>query len=339
MDERLLKSLDENNITYNKIDKLMGDASTRIYFRIFLDKDCTSEDTFIAMLLPKNIEVNERGNNSFIKEEPFVNIHRYLLKSSLNIPEIYLYDEKNRVIILEDLTDLTLYKEINIKNRVGIEEMYKRAIDELITFQEFTKNNYDESVYAFKRQFDNDTLRWELEHFIEWRVQKGLNIELSKSELDKIDTYFDDIVANIEKLPQIISHRDYQSKNIMLKDGKYYLIDFQDALKGSYVYDLVALLKDSYIEFSEEFVVDMLKYYIDKKQTIANISYDFDTLYNDFKLQTIQRKLKDIGRFHFIDMVRNNPSFLEYIPLSTEYVKAYLKELYPELYDILLKSL
>jgi hypothetical protein len=125
----------------------------------------------------------------------------------------------------------------------------------------------------------------------------------------------------------------------MIKDDSYYLIDFQDALIGSYVYDLVALLKDSYVELSEDFVVEMLKYYIQKKKEKSNIEYEFEVLYNDFKLQAIQRKLKDTGRFHFIDIVRKNPSFLEYLPLSQKYVREYLSDLYPELYEIFFDAL
>ncbi len=333
-EKRLIKSLTENKILFKAYIKLMGDASTRVYYRISLEDNFTSEKTFIAMVLPQKVEVNEKGNTSFIKEEPFINLHRYLIKSDLNIPEIYLNDEMNRVVLLEDLGDLTLYKLINAENRNDLENKYKKAIDELIIFQNYTLNNENNDVYAFKRSFDKDTLKWELEHFVEWRLNKGVGIKLSENNMKIIDRYFEDIVKKLIKLPQIIVHRDYQSKNIMIKDNKYYLIDFQDALIGSYVYDLVALLKDSYVELSEDFVINILKYYIKKKKEKSNIEYDFNKLYEDFKLQAIQRKLKDTGRFHFIDIVRNNSSFLEYLPLSKRYVRDYLIDLYPELYEI-----
>lgn len=334
IENRLVKSLKENKILFKAYIKLMGDASTRVYYRISLEDNFTSEKTFIAMVLPEKVEVNEKGNSSFIKEEPFINLHRYLIKSDLNIPEIYLNDEVNRVVLLEDLGDLTLYKSINSENRNNLENKYKKAIDELIKFQDYTFNNENNDVYAFKRSFDKDTLKWELDHFIEWRLNEGLGIKLSENNMKIVYRYFDDIVKKLVKLPQVIVHRDYQSKNIMIKDNKYYLIDFQDALIGSYVYDLVALLKDSYVELDENFVISILKYYIKKKKEKFNVDYDFDTLYKDFKLQAIQRKLKDIGRFHFIDIVRNNSSFLEYLPLSKRYVREYLLDLYPELYEV-----
>jgi hypothetical protein len=338
-ENRLIKSLNENKVLFKEFIKLMGDASTRVYYRVFLNDDFTSEKTFITMVLPEKVEVNEKGNTSFIKEEPFMNLHRYLIKSDLNIPEIYLNDEKNRVVLLEDLSDMTLYKLINKESRKNLKNKYKKAIDELIEFQDYTLKNRDDEVYAFKRSFDETTLKWELDHFVEWRIKEGIGVQLSINNTKLVDKYFDDIVSKLLVLPQIVVHRDYQSKNIMIKDDSYYLIDFQDALIGSYVYDLVALLKDSYVELSEDFVVEMLKYYIQKKKEKSNIEYEFEVLYNDFKLQAIQRKLKDTGRFHFIDIVRKNPSFLEYLPLSQKYVREYLSDLYPELYEIFFDAL
>jgi len=332
--ERLVKSLEENKVLFTEIIKLMGDASTRVYYRVFLKSEFTSEDSFIAMVMPEKIEVSEAGNTSFIKEEPFLNLHKYLIKSDLNIPELYLNDEDNRVVLLEDLTDMTLFKLIEQTNRENLEEKYKKAVDELICFQDYCSKNKNEEVYAFKRSFDFETLRWELDHFVEWQINNAMGVQLSLNNQREINDAFDEITRKLVKLPQTIVHRDYQSKNIMIKNDDYYLIDFQDALLGSYVYDLVALLKDSYVELSEEFVQNTLKYYIKKKKEVSGVEYSFEDLYRDFKLQALQRKLKDTGRFHFIDIVRKNPSFLQYLPLSKEYVKRYLKDLYPNLLEI-----
>jgi len=337
--ERLIKSLEENRVLFTEIIKLMGDASTRVYYRVLLESEFTSENSFIAMVMPEKIEVSEAGNTSFIKEEPFLNLHKYLIKSDLNIPELYLNDEINRVVLLEDLTDMTLFTLIQKTNRKNLEEKYMKAIDELVCFQDFTSKNPDNEVYAFKRCFDDETLRWELDHFVEWQINNAMGVNLSATNKRDVDSAFSDITKKLVKLPQVIVHRDYQSKNIMIKNDDYYLIDFQDALLGSYVYDLVALLKDSYVELSEDFVQGILKYYIKKKKEVSGINYNFEDLYRDFKLQAIQRKLKDTGRFHFIDIVRQNSSFLQYLPLSKEYVKRYLNDLYPDLADIFADAL
>ncbi len=339
VEERLKLSLNNNNINYKEIKKLIGDASTRVYYRIFLNENTlNSENSIIAMVLPEKIEVNEKGNNSFIKEEPFLNIQRYLKQSNLNIPSVLLNDENNRVILNEDLSDKTVFVMLN-NDKPNYENVYKSIIDELIKFQDYTQKNINTDYYCFKREFDYDTLKWELDHFIEWNAIKGMNIQFTEAEMKIIEETFKEIALKLTNSKKIVVHRDFQSKNIMFKNNKYYLIDFQDALLGSEVYDLVALLKDSYVELNEDFVQNILKYYIKKTKEIRNIEFDFDEFYKLFKLQTIQRKLKDTGRFHFINLVRKNPSFLQYLPLSKQYVSLYLKELYPELFKIIEKSL
>ncbi len=337
--KRLEDFLNKSKIEYNSIIKLMGDASSRVYLRVEGNFDFTDDKSLIAMVMPLNIETAEKGDTSFIKEEPFLNMQRYLIKSRLNIPKIYINDDNARIYLLEDLSDITLFKKIEKEGRAELELYYKKAIEQLIIFQDYTQNNIDDSVYCFKREFDYTTLKWELDHFVEWRVEKGLNLTLTDAQKLIIEEKFKEITLKLEVLPKIIVHRDFQSKNIMIKDNKYYLIDFQDALKGSEVYDLVALLKDSYVSLDEDFVTKMLKFYISKTKKLRGIDINFEYFYNIFKLQTLQRKLKDTGRFHYIDLVRKNSSFLQYIPLSVKYVNLYLKELYPELYEIFQNAL
>lgn len=112
-----------------------------------------------------------------------------------------------------------------------------------------------------------------------------------------------------------------------------FLIDFQDALKGPYIYDLVALTRDSYIVLSETERIELVKYY-------SKISgRNFDDVSRDYDLVTVQRKLKDAGRFVFIDRVKKNPNFLKFIPASLGYVKDALDRIseHKPLYDMISK--
>jgi aminoglycoside/choline kinase family phosphotransferase len=102
------------------------------------------------------------------------------------------------------------------------------------------------------------------------------------------------------------------------------LIDFQDALLGTVVYDLVALLRDSYVVLSPALVGRLVDYFVERAGLDAHETRAL------FDLQTVQRKLKDAGRFVFIDRVKHNPSFLQHIPSSQGYVAAALARL-PEL--------
>jgi N-acetylmuramate 1-kinase len=123
-------------------------------------------------------------------------------------------------------------------------------------------------------------------------------------------------------------HRDYQSRNLMVQDGgdgpRLRLIDFQDALLGTRAYDLVGLLRDSYVALSPALLDSLVAHYV------ARAGVDAAKFSRLFDLQVVQRKLKDAGRFVFIDRVKHNPSFLVHIPNSLDYVARSLARL-PEL--------
>ena len=108
---------------------------------------------------------------------------------------------------------------------------------------------------------------------------------------------------------------------MVLPSGEQAVIDFQDALLGPRQYDLVALLRDSYVELEPELVDDMLRRYLDRLAAEGGPRLDYQPFRATFDLLTVQRKLKDAGRFVFIDRVRKNPGFLPSIPASLRYVR------------------
>src|SRR5438093_12975703 len=107
--------------------------------------------------------------------------------------------------------------------------------------------------------------------------------------------------------------------------GEQVVIDFQDALQGPRQYDLVALLRDSYVELDRPLIDRMLKRYLAQFAKEGGPQLDEREFVAFFDLLTVQRKLKDAGRFVFIDRVRKNPSYLVHIPSSLGYVKAALQ--------------
>jgi aminoglycoside/choline kinase family phosphotransferase len=107
----------------------------------------------------------------------------------------------------------------------------------------------------------------------------------------------------------------------MVKDGELVVIDFQDALLGPRQYDLVALLRDSYVELDRPFVEQMLKVYVAEFKTKTGESIALPEFTAFFDLLTVQRKLKDAARFEFIHRVKGNPGFLVSIPASLRYVR------------------
>jgi aminoglycoside/choline kinase family phosphotransferase len=145
-----------------------------------------------------------------------------------------------------------------------------------------------------------------------------------------LDACFDRICDRILALPQGFVLRDYQSRNVMWaprtsgsdRRAQLTVIDFQDALRGPQPYDLVALLNDSYVVLSAELQRATVLVYAAARSFSQEQT---DALLAGFQLVAVQRKLKDAGRFVFIDRVRGNPSFLTHYPLSLRYAARALR--------------
>ena len=200
-------------------------------------------------------------------------------------------------------------------------QIYARAIDQLAKLRAHAERDPDRSCIAFGRAFDFDLYQWEFEHFIEYGLL-GRGSKPSEAELRELRETFTRISQELAAAPRGFTHRDYQSRNIMvLLSGEQVVIDFQDALQGPRQYDLVALLRDSYVELSRDLIDEMLRRYLRELPRQGGPKLDEREFAGFFDLLTVQRKLKDAGRFVFIDQVKKNPSFLVHIPSSLRYVK------------------
>jgi hypothetical protein len=194
-----------------------------------------------------------------------------------------------------------------------------------------------ESCVAFRRSFDERLYNWEFDHFLEYGIEaRGGRMKEGDQRLFVAETR--KISKSLAALPQVFTHRDYQSRNLMVLEGTLHLIDFQDALLGPRQYDLVALFRDSYQDFEWDFVNRMIDHYL----TLLgedDSSDERDRFKKMFDWQTVQRKLKDAGRFVFIDRVKKNNKFLPNIPTSLRYAQEALgRQPELELLDELLKK-
>jgi len=233
--------------------------------------------------------------------------------------------------VIEDLTDRTLEKALHEGH--DRERLYATAIDALARLRAHAEKTPDPHCLAWARAFDYDLYHWEFEHFIEYGLI-GRGARPSDAELATLRREFARIAHQLADAPRSFTHRDYQSSNIMvLPSGEQVVIDFQDALLGPRQYDLVALLRDSYVELDRPLVDQMLARYVKKFREAGGPSLDEGEFAAFFDLLTVQRKLKDAGRFVFIDQVKKNPSFLVHIPSSLRYVRDALKRR-PELREV-----
>lgn len=307
--------------------KLKGDASNRSYYRVG-----TPPDSWVAMVMPPEAakKSEEGGAGDVPTELPFVNVHRYLKRLGIRVPEILRYDEPAGVMVLEDLSDETFEKALARGDRT---QLYTEAVKLLATLRLRAEAEVDKSCLAFTRAFDEALYDWELHHFREWGLEVWSGKKPSDAERAELNAIFQRIAKELAAAPRGLTHRDYQSRNIMVKNGELVVIDFQDALQGPRQYDLVALLRDSYVELPRDFVDAMLDVYIVEFEQQTGQRIDVPAFKAFFDLLTVQRKLKDAGRFEFINRVKGNPGFLVSIPASLRYVRTALAA-QPKLADL-----
>jgi aminoglycoside/choline kinase family phosphotransferase len=296
------------------VRRLAGHASMRSYWRVG-----TPPDSLVVMVMPLDARPEEVTKGGPPPVNPFVDVQRYLGSLGVRVPAILAFDEPAGLMVLEDLGDEMV--ETRLRAGAAREPLYQEAIDQLARLRAAAERKAEGCV-AFTRAFDRDLYLWELRHFVEWGLEAGKGARLAPAERARVELHFDRIAGALEAEPTGFTHRDYQSRNLMvLPSGGQAVIDFQDALLGPRQYDLVALLRDSYVELEAPFVEAMLRRYLSALADAGGPRLDYGPFRATFDLLTVQRKLKDAGRFVFIDRVRKNPDFLRFIPSSLRYVK------------------
>lgn len=296
------------------VKRLAGHASMRSYWRVG-----APPASWVVMVMPPGAGPEEVTKGGRPAVDPFVDVQRYLASIGVRVPAILGFEEAEGLMVLEDLGDDML--ETRLLAGDDRRALYQAAVDQLARLRAAAEAR-PHGCLAFGRAFDEDLYRWELHHFREWLLEAWKGAALAPDERAELDAWFDRIAAALAAEPRGFTHRDYQSRNLMvLPGGAQAVIDFQDALLGPRQYDLVALLRDSYVALDQAFVDEMLLRYLAKLEEAGGPRLAYGPFREVFDLLTVQRKLKDAGRFVFIDRVRKNPGFLVSIPSSLRYVR------------------
>ncbi len=296
------------------VRRLAGHASLRSYWRVG-----RPPASLVVMVTSPGAKPEEVTKGGAPAVDPFVDVQRYLAGLGVRVPAIHAFEEHEGLMVLEDLGDEMLETRLLAGDPAG--PLYEHAIDQLARLRAHAEAR-PQGCLAFGRGFDRDLYRWELDHFVEWGLEAWKGARLSPAEKAVVDREFDRIARALEAEPRGFTHRDYQSRNLMvLPSGEQAVIDFQDALLGPRQYDLVALLRDSYVELEPALVEAMLRRYLDRLHAEGGPRLEYEPFRAVFDVLTVQRKLKDAGRFVFIDRVKKNPGFLPSIPASLRYVR------------------
>lgn len=288
-----------------KFEPLLGDASFRKYYRITLETGLT----YMVMDAPAPQE------NCKI----FVNMQDLFQHHGLAVPKIMAQDLTQGFLVLEDFGDTLLQEELSPSN---VNSFYQQAIDMIINLQAIP-------MPAGFPVFDAQHMHQELQLFIDWFLIKHLQLHLNENEQEIIYQGFDQIVAQICQHPQVIIHRDFHSRNLMiLADQSLGMIDFQDAMIGPRTYDLVSLLRDCYIAWPLAQQQLSLNYYQQQQVDVA-----FSELWTEFTLCGLQRHLKVLGIFCRIHYRDHKSRYLADLPLVWTYTMQALQEI-PWLQDL-----
>ena len=323
MDIRLQQYLDLHGLTpgVTTVMPLTGDASDRRYFRVLMKGD---KPIVLAL---------HQGPIEFATM-PFVSVARLLQQIPVPVPAILHHSDELGVLGLEDLGDVTLQAHLGAATPAEHAALYRQAVSFIARMQQRGEALRSPDYPPYQSAFDVEKLTWELEFFVKHYLLAYKGAALSQAQRDALRAEWTAIVNELAGEPRVLCHRDYHSRNLMLHGGSLYIIDFQDARMGPDTYDLVSLLRDSYVDLTGPQVDELLAFFLALK---GDASQDEGEFRRRFDLMSLQRNLKALGTFGYMTTARNNTVYIQYIPRTLSHVKANLAK-YPRfarLWDLL----
>ena len=294
-----------------------ADASFRRYLRV----DGSQGGTRIIMDAPPDKE----------NSEPFVKVQALLAQAGLNAPQILDWDAAHGFMLLSDLGTQTVIEKLNPEDSNAAHAWYMQAVDILVDWQKATQEGvlppYDEAV-----------LRRELQLFPDWYIAKHRGVVLNDKQQAVLQGAFDAIVAQNLSVPRVFVHRDFMMRNLMVPwdaaasaqpASPLGVLDFQDALHGPITYDIASLLRDAFISWDEDFVIDITIRYWEKARKAGLVGAnsasgwgdDFGEFYRGVEWMGLQRHLKVAGIFARLTLRDGKPKYLADTPRFIHYIR------------------
>ena len=279
-----------------------ADASFRRYFRIA--SKSPQWESLIVMDAPPQYE----------PLSSFIQVDLLLVNAGLNAPVILEKNEIDGFLLLSDLGHKTYLSELNTNTA---DHLYKDAIHALLQIQLA-------SAPDVLPNYDGALLQRELDLFPEWYLDKHLHFQLSDIQTEQLKKIFLQIIENNLAQNNVYVHRDFHSRNLMITEkNNPGVLDFQDAVYGPITYDMASLLRDAYIAWPEEKIIDWMIYFWEEgRKKDLPMPADFGQLYRDFEWMGLQRHLKILGIFARLYHRDGKDGYLKDIPLVLEYAIA-----------------
>ena len=300
-----------------RVVPLTGDASDRRYFRILP----AGRPSFVLALHTGPIE---------FASLPFANVAQLLQRIPLPVPAILGHSDEGGILALEDLGDVTLQAHLGAASPSEHAALYRQAVTLIEQLQRRGAEFQSARYVPYRIAFDVEKLTWELEYFVKHFLEGYRGVVLSAAQRTALGEEWAAIVTELAAEPRVLCHRDYHSRNLMLHDGSLYIIDFQDARMGPDTYDLVSLLRDSYVDITDRELDDLIAYFLALGTGVGGRHADSrpQDFRRRFDLMALQRNLKALGTFGYQTMARRNGVYIKYMPRTLRYARTNLEK-YP----------
>lgn len=288
-----------------------ADASFRRYLRI----DSGVHGSCIVMDAPPD------------KEDcrPFVKVAGLMAEAGLNVPRVLAWDEAHGFMLLSDLGTQTMLAKIDAENPAANLGLYMNAADALVAWQVA-------STPGVLPPYDAALLQRELSLFPDWYLARHKGITLTDTQRTTLDNVFAQIVAHNLRAPSVYVHRDFMPRNLMVPpedadarapQAKLGVLDFQDAVYGPLTYDIASLMRDAFLSWDEEFVLDVtVRYWERARKAGLPVEADFGEFYRGVEWMGLQRHLKVAGIFARLTLRDGKPQYLADTPRFIAYIRA-----------------
>jgi N-acetylmuramate 1-kinase len=303
--ERIHGYFERNALAARKprVVPLTPDASDRRYFRVMLP----DAPSIVLSLYSGPFDV---------RTLPFVNVATLMARMPVPIPDVLGHADHLGILALQDLGDVTLQAHLGTASPSAHAGLYKQAISFIDLLQRRGAELAADRYVPYRIAFDVEKLTWELNFFAKHFLEAYRGVALSGTERAVLDNEWMQLASELAGEPRVLCHRDYHSRNLMYCDSSLHIIDFQDARLGPDTYDLVSLLRDSYVDVTDSQIDDFIAYFL----ALRGRS-DAAEFRRRFDLMAVQRNLKALGTFGFQTTSRGNPVYIQYIPRTLSYLR------------------
>ncbi|MEY3613524.1 MAG: hypothetical protein RJB14_3246, partial [Pseudomonadota bacterium] len=286
-----------------------ADASFRRYLRV----DRRQGGSCIVMDAPPDKE----------NSEPFVRIAALMKAAGLNAPEVLNWDEANGFMLLSDLGDATMMSAIDPERPQANHGLYMQAVDTLVQWQLASRS-------GVLPPYDAALLNRELSLFPDWYLAQHRGVQLQGAQREVFNKAFALIVQRNLATPSVYVHRDFMPRNLMLPFGssaQLGVLDFQDAVYGPISYDIASLMRDAFLTWDEDFVLDITIRYWEKARKAGLMDFedwhsDFGAFYRAVEWMGLQRHLKVAGIFARLTLRDGKPKYLADAPRFLHYIRS-----------------